>query len=280
MQSFEGKVAVVTGAASGIGAGLAARFAREGMRVVLADVERGPLDATTAALAATGASVLAVPTDVAQAEDVQALADRTWDTFGGCDVLCNNAGVFVGGKLWERSLNDWRWLLGVNLWGVIHGIHAFVPRMLAQSRPGHVVNTASLAGLISSPFLGVYNVSKHAIVTLSETLHHELAAVGSQLRVSVLCPGMVNTRAPEVERNRPTAFQNDAPISDADRALAEAVRAGLAAGMDPAAVAEIVLDALRAERFYIYTDTRSHAAIRTRLQDVIEGRNPTLAPTV
>lgn len=280
MREFAGKVAVVTGAASGIGAGMAQRFAREGMRVVLADVERGPLDATAAVIAATGATVLAVPTDVSQAAQVQALADRTWDAFGGCDVLCNNAGVFVGGKLWERSLKDWQWLLGVNLWGVIHGVHAFVPRMLAQDRPGHVVNTASLAGLISSPFLGVYNVSKHAIVTLSETLHHELALTGAQLKVSVLCPGMVNTRAPEVERNRPVDLRNDRPPRPEEQALADAVRAGLAAGMDPAEVGGIVLDALREDRFYIYTDLRSHPAIRQRLDDVLEGRTPTLAPTV
>lgn len=280
MQEFAGKVAVVTGAASGIGAGMAQRFAREGMRVVLADVERGPLDATAAAIAATGAKVLAVQTDVSQAEQVQALADRTWAEFGGCDVLCNNAGVFVGGKLWERSLNDWQWLLGVNLWGVIHGVHAFVPRMLAQDRPGHIVNTASLAGLISSPFLGVYNVSKHAIVTLSETLHHELTLTGAKLKVSVLCPGMVNTRAPEVERNRPAGLRNDGPPRPEEQALADAVRAGLAAGMDPAEVGTIVLEALRADRFYIYTDLGSHPAIRMRLDDVLAGRTPTLAPTV
>jgi NAD(P)-dependent dehydrogenase (short-subunit alcohol dehydrogenase family) len=280
MQDFAGKVAVVTGGASGIGAGMARRFAREGMRVVLADVEAAALDATAAEIAQTGASVVTVPTDVSDAQQVERLADRTWEAFGGCDVLCNNAGVFVGGKLWERSLHDWQWLLGVNLWGVIHGVHAFVPRMLAQDRPGHVVNTASLAGLISSPFLGVYNVSKHAIVTLSETLHHEFSVVGAKLRVSVLCPGMVNTRAPDVERNRPRHLTNAAPTRPEDVALAEAVRAGLAAGMHPDAVGDIVLEALREDRFYIYTDLGSHPAIRTRLQDVLEGRTPTLAPTV
>lgn len=280
MQHFAGKVAVVTGAASGIGAALAQRFAREGMRVVLSDVEQGALDLTAGALAAAGATVLAVPTDVSDAAQVTALADRTWETFGGCDLLCNNAGVFVGGKLWERSLNDWRWLLGVNLWGVVHGIHAFVPRMLAQDREGHVVNTASLAGLISSPFLGVYNVSKHAIVTLSETLHHELALVNAKLKVSVLCPGMVNTRAPDVERNRPAALHNDAPPRADEQALADAVRAGLAAGVDPAEIAAVVVDAVRAERFWVFNDLRSHSAIRTRLEDVLAARNPTLAPTV
>ena len=279
MRDFKGKVAVVTGAASGIGAGMAQRFAQEGMRVVLADVESGALEATTAALAATGASVLAVRTDVSQADQVQALADRTWEVFGGCDVLCNNAGVFVGGKLWERSLHDWQWLLGVNLWGVIHGVHAFVPRMLAQDLPGHIVNTASLAGLISTPLFGVYNVSKHAVVTLSETLHREFAMVGAKLRVSVLCPGMVNTRAPDVERNRPPELANAASPKPEDLALAAGVRAGLAAGMDPAQVGEIVVNALREDRFYVYTDLGSHPAIRTRMLDVLDARDPALGPS-
>jgi NAD(P)-dependent dehydrogenase (short-subunit alcohol dehydrogenase family) len=280
MRDFSGRVAVVTGAASGIGAALAERFAAEGMKVVLADVERAALAPTAERLERAGATVLAVPTDVAKSDDVRALADQAWEAFGGVDVLCNNAGVFVGGKLWERSLNDWQWLVGVNLFGVIHGIHHFVPRMLAQDRPGHVVNTASLAGLISSPFLGVYGATKHAIVNISETLHHELQLVGAKLRVSILCPGMVNTRAPEVERNRPAELRNDGSRRPEEQALDEAVRAGLAAGMAPAEVAGIVVDALREDRFYIYTDLRSHPAIRMRMEDVIAGRSPTLAPTV
>ena len=276
MQELAGKVAVVTGAASGIGAALAARFAAERRKVVLADVEEAALAPTADRLRADGAAVLAVRTDVSRAGDVQALADRAWDAFGGVDVLCNNAGVFVGGKLWERSLEDWQWLVGVNLFGVVHGIRAFVPRMLAAGREGRVINTASLAGLLSQPFLGVYAATKHAIVNISETLHHELTLAGAKVRVSVLCPGMVNTRAPEVERNRPSHLRNAGPRTAEETALDEAIRAGLAAGMAPTEVAAAVVDAIRADRFWIFTDRHSFPAVRLRLEDVLAERNPTL----
>ncbi len=196
MKEFKGKVAVVTGAASGIGRAMAERFAAEGMKVVLADIEQEALAQAEAKMKAAGATVLAVRTDVSSASGVQALAGRTIDAFGAVHILCNNAGVPpVVGPSWELTEADWQWVLGVNLWGVLHGIRVFVPIMLGQDSEGHVVNTASMAGLLSLPWAATYDVAKHGVVTLSESLHGELAAVGSKLKVSVLCPGWVKTPA-------------------------------------------------------------------------------------
>ena len=203
MKEFKGKVAVVTGAASGIGRALADRSVQEGMKVVLADVEVEALAKTEAGLKSSGATVLAVPTDVSQARDVAALAQKTLEVFGAVHLLCNNAGVGTEAAIWESTLEEWEWVMGVNLWGVIHGVRAFVPHMLAQDTECHIVNTASMAGLISGPGLGAYKVTKHAVVSLSETLYHELAERGARVGVSVLCPGIVNTRIMESARNRP-----------------------------------------------------------------------------
>jgi NAD(P)-dependent dehydrogenase (short-subunit alcohol dehydrogenase family) len=208
MKDFQGKVAVVTGAASGIGRALAGKSAQEGMKVVLADVEERALKQAEEELQASGAQVLAVRTDVSQADEVEALAQKTFDTYGAVHLLFNNAGVSAGTTVWESSLADWQWVLGVNLWGVIHGIHFFVPRMLAQDSEGHIVNTASGFGLVSSSGAGIYKVSKHGIVTLSETLALELAARGAKLKASVLCPSFVSTRIMDAERNRPPALAN------------------------------------------------------------------------
>ena len=194
MKEFQGKVAVVTGAASGIGRALAERCAQEGMRVVLAGINEQTLMQASQELQAIGASVLAVQTDVSKAADVEALAQKAFDTYGAVHLLFNNAGVGAGISLWESTLADWEWTLGVNLWGVIYGIRAFVPRMLEQDTEGHIVNTASIAGLVSGPGLGIYRMTKHGVVTLSETLYHELALRGAKVKVSVLCPGFVNTR--------------------------------------------------------------------------------------
>ena len=226
MESFQGKVAVITGAASGIGRALAQRCVQEGMKVVLADIEEG-------------ATVLGVRTDVAQAAEVAALAQRTLESFGAVHLLFNNAGVAAGGPLWEMSLQDWEWVLGVNLWGVVHGIRTFVPLLLQQGSEAHIVNTASIAGLVSTPGLGVYNVTKHSVVTLSETLYQELQQTGAPVHVSVLCPGWVNTRIHQAERNRPPALRNQAtggaanPSADGiDQAMEEAIRRWVATGGD------------------------------------------------
>jgi NAD(P)-dependent dehydrogenase (short-subunit alcohol dehydrogenase family) len=280
MHELRDRVAVVTGAASGIGFALAERFAAEGMRVVLADVQADALAGAERRLAGGGAQVLAVRTDVANPDDVDALARRAVERFGAVHVLCNNAGVSLGGPLWEHTLDDWRWVLGVNLWGVVHGVRTFVPLMIRQNVPAHVVNTASLAGLTSTAFLGIYNVSKHAVVTLSETLVQDLAAVGAPVKVSVLCPGFVRTNIAESDRNRPSALADGA---DRPRpaALDQAIRSALAAGMPPAEVAAQVLDAIRHERFYVFP----HAdvvrdRVRRRFDDIMQNRTPTAEQVV
>lgn len=278
MRDLQGKTAVVTGGASGIGRAMAERFAAEGMRIVLADVEPGALEATAAAFRAGGADVLAVPTDVTQGAQVESLADRAVAAYGRVDVLCNNAGVAISGPIWGHTTADWEWVLGVNLWGVIHGVRVFVPRMIAQGGPGHVVNTASVAGLTTNPMMGIYNVTKHAVVSLSETLHKDLALVGSSVKVSVLCPGFVQTQIADSDRNRPTALQNaDAsPRPDQMEAL---VRQALAAGLAPAQVAQAVLDAIREEHFYILTHPEFAPRVRERMEDILQNRVPSTALT-
>jgi len=281
MKEFKGKVAVVTGAASGIGRAIAERLTGEGMKVVLADVEQEALGKAEAEMKAGGASVTAVPTDVSKGEDVEALARKTVDAFGAVHVLCNNAGVAVGGLSWERTAADWEWGLGVNLWGVIHGIRVFVPIMLAQGTEGHVVNTASMAGLVSMPLSSIYNVSKHGIVTLSETLHHELALSGAKVKVSVLCPGWVNTQLMDSERNRPAGLLNDEAqeINPVAEAFQGTVRQLLATGLTTEAVADHVFNAIRDEKFYILTHPEMKEAIRTRMEGILEERNPAFDPT-
>lgn len=279
MKEFKGKVAVVTGAASGIGRAIAERLAREGMKVVLADVEQGALSKAEAEMKASGASVMAVRTDVSKSKDVEALAGKTVDTFGAVHVLCNNAGVAVGGFSWERTAADWEWGLGVNLWGVIHGVRVFVPIMLAQGTEGHVVNTASMAGLVSLPGMSVYSVAKYGIVALSEAMHHELTLSGAKLKVSVLCPGWVNTRLMDSERNRPAELVNEEEPTPAAEALRETVRRLLATGLTPETVADHVFNAIRDERFYILTHPDMKEAIRTRMENILEERNPTFDPT-
>jgi len=281
MREFKDKVAVVTGAASGIGRVIAERLAAEGMKVVLADIEQGALAQTESEMKAKGATVLTVPTDVSKAGDVEALAEKAIDAFGAVHVLCNNAGVGPpGGPLWERTVADWQWVLGVNLWGVIHGIRVFVPIMRAQDTEGHIVNTASMAGLASIPWTGIYNVTKHAIVTLSETLYHELTLTGSKLKVSVLCPGWVNTRLMDGDRNRPAELLNPAPetTSPQSEMIERAIREFLAAGLDSEQVADHVFNAIRDEKFYILTHPEMKDGIRTRMEDILEERNPTYRP--
>ena len=282
MKEFQGKVAVVTGEASGIGRALAERCAQEGMKVVLADIEEKALVQASQDLAAQGAQVLAVPTDVSQAGEVETLANKAFETYSAVHLLFNNAGVGAGKSAWESTLADWEWVLGVNLWGVIHGIHFFVPRMLEQGSQGHIVNTASMAGLTYGPGQCVYKVSKHGIVSLSETLYFELAMRGASLKVSVLCPGFVNTNVLESERNRPARLQNppedEEPLTPQLEAVLQRFRQAFRDGMPPQQVADIVFGAIREERFYILTHPTWKAAIQVRMEDMLQDRNPKLPP--
>ena len=275
MKDFKDKVAVITGAASGIGRALADRCVQEGMKAVLADVEAEPLATAEASLKASGATVLAVQTDVSQVRDVEALAQKTMEAFGAVHLLCNNAGVGTEAAVWESTLAEWEWVLGVNLWGVIHGVRVFVPLMLAQDAECHIVNTASMAGLIAGPGLGAYKVTKHGVVTLSETLHHELAERGAKVKVSVLCPGIVNTRIMESARNRPGDLPPTGPRGPASEERWEALRRLVPAGMPAAQVADAVFEALRKDRFYILTHPEGKEAVRTRMEDILQERNPT-----
>jgi NAD(P)-dependent dehydrogenase (short-subunit alcohol dehydrogenase family) len=266
MKSFDGRVAVVTGGASGIGLALARRFASEGMKIVIGDVEAPALDAAVNDLKASGAEVEGIVTDVSDAAQVQALADAAVERFGAIHIACNNAGVGSGGLSWEMPLSTWEWVLGVNLWGVIHGVRSFTP-IVMQQEEGHIVNTASMAGLIAAPFMGAYNASKHAVVAISETLHHEMAMSAPQVHVSVLCPGWVNTKIYDAERNRPERLQTEGTNMSGDL-----LRGLLADGMAPADVAEKVFAAVRDEQFWILT----HDDVHDQWRDAVLRRNKSL----
>jgi NAD(P)-dependent dehydrogenase (short-subunit alcohol dehydrogenase family) len=255
MDIVEGKVAVVTGGASGIGKAMAARFQAAGMHVVIADVEQGALDATSAELGVVG-----VRTDVSDADSVAALAAAVVERFGTAHVICNNAGVGGGGVIASQTLKDWKWIIDVNLWGVVHGLHSFLPLLLANPDGGHVVNTASMAGLSAWPGIGPYNATKYAVVGLSETLAIELA--GSPVGVSVLCPGVVNTNIFTSQRNRPVALKNERPNVEA-RKVNGTIR--ISDGLEPSVVADRVLDAIVADRFWIIT--------HPELLEAVEGRH-------
>ena len=269
MREFESRVAVVTGAASGIGRALARRFADEGMKVVLADVEGAAAEKVAAELRERGAQALGVQTDVSSSEQVEALAEQTYGTFGAAHVLCNNAGVFTGGAGWKQSLADWKWVLDVCLWGVIHGIHSFLPRMLEGGEPGHIVNTASLAGLVSLMGTAPYNAAKHGVVTITETIAQELARRDAKIRMSVLCPGPIDTAISESGRNRPGDLPPRVETST-DRVLREMIDGG----MPPKQVAEIVLEGIRAERFYIFTHDDTKKDVERRMRAILEDGQP------
>lgn len=278
MKDFAGKTAVVTGGASGIGRALAERFAREGMNVVIADVEANALATAEREMQESGAMVMSIVTDVSDPEQVEALARSAFERFGGVHVVCNNAGVAPPiGPSWERTVEDWRWVLGVNLWGVINGIRSFVPRLIEQGAEAHIVNTASGAGLMSRPYGAVYNVSKHAVVTLSETLYQELELSGSPISVSVLCPSWVNTRIAESARNRP-AEEAAAAETPQGQVLREVLKQQIAAGLDPADVAGMVFDAIKERKFYILPHPQVKERVRTRMEDILNERPPTPVP--
>ena len=277
MGRLDGKVAVITGGASGLGLAMARRFAREGMKLTLGDVEEEPLRRVEQEFRRSGIPVLAIRTDVSRGHDVERLAEKTLATFGAVHIVCNNAGVGPGGVVWENTTADWEWVLGVNVWGVIHGVRVFVPIMLRQNTPCHVVNTASVAGLLSVPGMGIYCVSKHAVVTLSECLYHDLAARGAKIGVSLLCPAYVPTGIADSERNRPAMLHNPPrPRSPEDLEREQMMRHAVESGrISPDDVAQMVFDGIVQDRFYILTHPRIKAAIGTRVQDILEDRNPT-----
>jgi NAD(P)-dependent dehydrogenase (short-subunit alcohol dehydrogenase family) len=270
MQELSGKVAVVTGGASGIGLAMGRAFAAEGMKVVLADIEAEALEKAIADLP-EGTESEAVVCDVSRSEHVEGLRDAALDRFGAVHVVCNNAGVSQGGPVWEASKEDWEWVLGVNLWGVINGVHAFTPLLIEQGE-GHIVNTASMAGLVSAPWMGVYNVTKHGVVTLSETLNADLQLAGVQgVGVSVLCPGWVRTRIHEAGRNRP----DDGGLTEpADEGMREFIATVIAQGLDPSEVAAMVVDAVKTDRFYILTHHEWMSFVGDRVQRIVSGENP------
>lgn len=241
---------------------------------MLADIEKSTLDEAEASIAATGAEAASLVTDVSDGRQMDALADATRDAFGTAHVVCNNAGVGAGGFVWEVSEADWKWVLGVNLWGVIHGVRAFVPMLVAQNE-GHVVNTASMAGMLSAPMMGPYTVSKHGVVSLTETLHGDLQLSGSAVSCSVLCPSWVNTRLYDSERNRPEALANPAGDGDGFSVTSpEVLRQILSTGMEPEKVASAVADAIVDDTFYILTHDDSDPAIRARFDAIAARKSP------
>jgi NAD(P)-dependent dehydrogenase (short-subunit alcohol dehydrogenase family) len=269
--NLSGRIAVITGGASGIGRAVALRAAADGMRIVVADIEEGPLKEVERELAAAGAESLGVVTDVADAGSVHALRDQALERFGAVHLVHNNAGVGLGGPIWEVTEEDWRWIIGVNLWGVVHGVSTFVPLLIEQGE-GHVVNTASIAGLTSAGFLGPYNATKHAVVAISETLIKDLQAMGAPVGVSVLCPGFVQTRIAESDRNRPGWAPG--PEESGAAQLRGAVQTMVDAGIAPTLVAERVLEAVRNDTFYILTHPELMSEIERRFDDITQGRSP------
>ncbi len=278
MKDLAGKVAVITGAGSGFGREFARIGAREHMKLVLADIQQDALDEAVAEASASAAEAAGVRVDVSKPEEVERLAARAIKTFGAVHLLFNNAGVGGGvGFAWEPSLKDWQWVLGVNLMGVVNGIRSFVPLMLKQDCECHVVNTASAAGLVSGPLMAVYNVSKHGVVALSETLFHDLHAAGAKVGVSVLCPAFVATNILNSERNRPPELSENAPPPPTAARIAARQRLEKAVAwgrLSAADVARMAFDAVRENRFYVITHPKMLASVELRLKDIVARRNP------
>ncbi len=284
MKSFRGGTAVITGAASGFGLEASRIAARLGMQVVMADVQADALAASAAEVRVLGADVLPFRLDVSKAAEVEALGAATWARFGAPTLVFNNAGVGAGGLIWEHTAKDWEWVIGVNVMGVAHGVRVFTPMMLAAARAdsayqGHIVNTASMAGLLNAPNMGVYNVSKHAVVSLSETLYQDLRLVTDQIGASVLCPYFVPTGIHQSFRNRPADGVSNAASVKASRSqlIAQAMidRAVASGKVSAAQVAQFVFDAVAEARFYIYSHPKSLGSVQTRIEDVMLARNPT-----
>ena len=282
IEDFKNKTAVLTGAGSGFGLECARIGARLGMNLVLADVQQDALDQAAAELRASGAPVLAFRLDVSKAAEVEALGQAVQARFGVPHLVFNNAGVGAGGLIWETSVKDWEWVLGVNVMGVAHGVRVFTPMMLEAARRdpayrGHIVNTASMAGLLNPPNMGVYNVSKHAVVSLSETLYQDLALVTDQVSASVLCPFFVPTGINQSQRNRPAELQDAAAQPTRSQLIGQAMNSkAVGSGKVSAAdVAQLVFDAVGANRFYIYSHPKAIRSVQTRLEDIVLARNPT-----
>lgn len=280
MKHFDSKTAVITGAASGFGREFARLGASLGMKLVLADVQRDALEGTAGELRAKGAEVVTKLCDVRVGEQVEALAQQAMQHFGAIHLVFNNAGVSSGGLIWENSQADWEWVLGVNLWGVIHGVRHFTPLMLECARKdaayeGHIVNTASMAGLLAPPTMGAYNVSKHAVVALSETLYHDLQLVDAPIGASVLCPYFVPTGIGQSERVRPDALRSaEAPTRSQQLSQAVLEKAVSGGKVSAAEVAQRTFDAIRERQFYIYSHPHALDNVRRRMDDILAGRNP------
>ncbi len=278
MRDLVHKTAIITGAANGFGREFALLAAQQGMQLVLADVQ--PLDKTADAVRALGAEVLCVTCDVRDGAQIDALAQAAMRRFGAIHLVFNNAGVGAGGLVWENTQADWEWVLGVNLWGVIHGVRAFTPLMLAcaQQDPhyeGHIVNTASMAGLLTPPLMGAYNVSKHAVVALTETLHHDLMLVDAPIGVSLLCPYFVPTGISQSHRTRPTELRSGTVTTASQRVAQASLEKAVASGKVSAAdVARITFDAILENRFYVYSHSQALGNVQRRMEDIVHARNP------
>ncbi len=275
MKDFANKVAVITGAANGIGFGLAEKCALMGMKVVLAGINMKNLRTAEAALTHTGAEMLCVQVDVSKYDDMVRLAEKTMEKFGKVHLLVNNAGVFSLGTVWETQLEDWEWVLGVNLWGVIYGVRVFVPIMLAQNTDCHIVNISSLAGLTSTHPSAAYQVSKHGVVALTENLYYSLVRKGTKVRASVVCPGDVKTRIIEADRNRPEHNGKGSKTSNPEEEeILEQVRESIEEGMSVQEVSEITFKGIMEEKLYVLTHPEWNSRVSQRVDNILNQRNP------
>jgi NAD(P)-dependent dehydrogenase (short-subunit alcohol dehydrogenase family) len=279
IQDFKGKTAVLTGAGSGFGLECARIGAKLGMNLVLVDVQQDALDKATAEIAATGVKVLSRKVDVSDQSQMEALATDVEKTFGAPHFVFNNAGVGSGGLIWENSVKDWEWVLGVNLWGVVHGVRLFTPMMLAAAKKdpawrGHIVNTASMAGLLTPPNMGIYNVSKHAVVSLTETLYQDLKLVSDQISASVLCPYFVPTGISQSHRNKPAELADEKATQSQLIGQAQSDKAVSSGKVTAAEVAQLVFDAIQADRFYIFSHPRALGNVRARMEGIVNITNP------
>lgn len=279
IQDFQGKTAVLTGAGSGFGLECARIGAQLGMNLVLIDVQQDALDRAAAEMTAAGAPVLARRVDVSSAAQMDALATEVQQRFGAPHFVFNNAGVGSGGLIWENSVKDWEWVLGVNLWGVIHGVRLFTPMMLAAAKAdpayrGHIVNTASMAGLLTPPNMGIYNVSKHAVVSLTETLYQDLKLVSDQVSASVLCPYFVPTGISQSHRNKPAELVDEQPTQSQLIGQAMSDKAVSSGKITAAQVARMVFDSIAADQFYIYSHPKALGNARQRFDAIVAGTNP------